>query len=64
MQQKDRRIGCHRINLVDRWQALLGKLMFGKAADDADPLGSGSDRQMALQHFRGVSQRMDSASAG
>ena len=54
MQQKDRRIGRDRVELLDRRQALFGELVLGEAADHAHPLRRRRDGDLALQHGHGV----------
>ncbi|KAF1036568.1 MAG: hypothetical protein GAK33_03610 [Burkholderia lata] len=51
VQDEHRRIGCDRIEFVDRRQALLRELVFGEAADHAHPLRRRRDRDLVLQHF-------------
>ena len=63
MQQEDRGIGCDRIDLVDRRQALFGELVFGETADDAHPLRRGRDRHLALQHVHRIGERPNAVPA-
>ncbi len=57
MQQKDRRLRCDGIELVDRRQPFLGELMFGEATDDAHPLRRRGHLHLALQHRHRIGQR-------
>jgi hypothetical protein len=57
VQQENGCIGCDGIDLVDRWQAFLGKLMFGKAADNTHPLRGGRDGHLSLQHVHRIGKR-------
>ena len=57
MQDEHRRLGSHRVDLVQCRQPLLGKLVFGEPADDAHPLWRRRDFDLTLQHRHRVGQR-------
>nr|GFD01675.1 hypothetical protein [Tanacetum cinerariifolium] len=57
MQQEYRRIGRDRVDFVEGRQPLLNELMFGEAADHANPLWRWCDGHLTLEHVHGVSQR-------
>ena len=57
MQDEDRRIRSHRIDLVERRQPLLVELVFGKAAHHPHPLRRRRDRHLSLQHRHRIGQR-------
>ena len=57
MQQKHRRIGCNRIDLCQRGQALLDELVLGKAPHHAHPLRRRGNGYLALEHVQRIGQR-------
>jgi hypothetical protein len=63
MQQEDRRVRGDRVDLVERGQALLGKLVRRETADHADPLRRRRAVQLLLEHTHRVGQRPDSVPA-
>ena len=63
MQDEDRRIGRDGVDFVEGRQPLLGKLVFGEAADHAHPLRRGRAVDLLLQHAHRVGQRADAVPA-